>query len=295
MSGAAALRLQVGARTLATIPRRLVRIGLSLDEALAGPVPVLPPLGDAHGYRITSLPKDADDPGALPHGLLRHIQQRYVRRWTDLTIGHDAWLAGLSANARSGLKRKGRKLAGAGRLDIRRYGDRAGIAAFHALARPLSATTYQEKLLDAGLPEDPATLFAAAGRDAVRAWLMLLDDRPIAYLCCTAQGRALRYDHVGHDPAWGGWSPGTILHAAAMADLFAEQRFARFDFTEGDGQHKRLFATGGVACVDLLLLRPTLANRSALGVLTGFEAGLGLAKRMATVPALRRLAGHVRR
>jgi hypothetical protein len=295
MSQAGAFRLQVGARTLATIPRRLVRVGLSLDAALAGQMPVLPPLGDAHGYRITSLPDTVDGCGLLPNRLLRHVQQRYVRRWTDLTIGHDAWLAGLSANARSGLKRKGRKLAGEGRLDIRRYRDRDGIAVFHALTRPLSATTYQEKLLDAGLPENPAPLFAAADRDEVRAWLMLMDDRPIAYLCCTAEGTALRYDYVGHDPALGAWSPGTALHAQAMADLFAEKRFTRFDFTEGDGQHKRLFSTRGVACVDLLLLRPSIANRGALGVLSGFESGVGLAKRLTAVPVLKRLADRVRR
>ena len=33
-----------------------------------------------------------------------------------------------------------------------------------------------------------------------------------------------------------------------MRDLFGD-RFRWFDFTEGEGQHKRLFATGGVACV----------------------------------------------
>ena len=103
MSHAGALRLQVGARTLATIPRRLVRFGLSLDAALAGQMPVLPPLGDAHGYRITSLPDTVAGCGLLPNRLLRHVQQRYVRRWTDLTIGHDAWLAGLERRPASTL------------------------------------------------------------------------------------------------------------------------------------------------------------------------------------------------
>ena len=39
---AVALKFQVGARTLASVRRRLVRIGLSLDEVLAGHVPALP-------------------------------------------------------------------------------------------------------------------------------------------------------------------------------------------------------------------------------------------------------------
>lgn len=273
-----ALRLQVGARTLATIPRRLVRVALSLDDALAGEAAVLPPLEQAHGYLVTSLPETIalDWPGLI------HVRQRYIRRWTDLTIGYDAWLATLSSNARSGLKRKARKLAAA---SIRSYHTSAELAEFHALARPLSAQTYQERLLGAGLPEAPAAAEA-------RAWLMLMDERPTAYLHCTAQGSALRYDHVGYDPAWSTWSPGTVLHAHAMQDLFAERRFARFDFTEGDGQHKRLFATHGVPCADLLLLRPTPANRASLAALAGFDAAIATIKRS---PALIRLAARVRR
>ena len=69
-------------------------------------------------------------------------------------------------------------------------------------------------------------------------------------------GDTVIYAHVGHDPAFNDLSPGAVLQLEAMRDLFDEGGFARFDFTEGEGQHKRQFATGGVACVDLLLLRP---------------------------------------
>jgi CelD/BcsL family acetyltransferase involved in cellulose biosynthesis len=104
----------------------------------------------------------------------------------------------------------------------------------------------------------------------------------------------LRYDHVGHDPALNDLSPGTVLQAAAMRDLFGD-RFARFDFTEGAGQHKRLFSTGGVDCVDLLLLRPTLANRATLAALSAFDGAMARAKRATRHPALAALAKRVRR
>ena len=46
-----ALPLRIGARTLWTLRRRLVRRRLTLDEALAGAPPALPPLADGeHGY-----------------------------------------------------------------------------------------------------------------------------------------------------------------------------------------------------------------------------------------------------
>lgn len=295
--GSGALRFQVGARTLASVPRRLIRVSWSLADVLAGRAPPMPPLGDTDGWLVTSVPEALV--GAIDaRGCIAHVRQRYVRYWTDLTIGYDAWAASLSANARSGLKRKAKKLAAAGRLEIRSYRDAAGLAAFHALARPLSALTYQERLLGSGLPDTPAfhgEMLAAAAADAARGWLLLLDDRPVAYLYGSERDGSLLYEFVGHDPAFGELSPGTVLHAHAFAELFAEGRFARFDFTEGEGQHKRQFATGGVACCDLLLLRPTLANRAALAALGAWDGAMARGKRWARHPRVKRVTDWVRR
>lgn len=290
MSQAVALKFQVGARTLASVRRRLVRIGLSLDDVLAGEAPRLPPdAGD--GYLVTSLPEALAGQVAA-RGFVATVRQRYTRFYTDLTIGPDAWAAGLSGTARSTLKRKTKRAEAAG-LTVRACRTAAEFDAFHPLARAVSARTYQERLLDAGLPEDPAGLRALAARDALRGWLLLHGETPVAYLCCTAQGSALRYDHVGHDPAYGDLSPGTVLQAAALRDLFAD-RFARFDFTEGEGQHKRLFASDGIACVDLLLLRPTLANRGVLAALDAFDGAMARAKAALRHPRLQAVAKRVR-
>lgn len=293
---ATALKLQVGARTLATIPRTLLRVGISLDEAIAGTPPVLPPLDAVHdGYLLTSLPETAEV--AWPG--LRFVRQRYTRFYVDLAAGEAAWRASLSGQTRSGMKRKAKKLAAAngGRLDVRRYRTPAELSEFHPLARAVSATTYQERLMDSGLPADARWILdtqARAARDEVRAWLLFLGDAPVAYLWCGAEGGTLRYDHVGHDPAHASLSPGSVLMEAALTDLFAD-RFRRFDFTEGEGQHKRTLASAGVACRDLLLLRATLANRAAVAAIGGFEAGLSVAKRLADTPALRGVAKAVRR
>ncbi|KAK0339700.1 hypothetical protein LTR94_033500, partial [Friedmanniomyces endolithicus] len=119
---------------MAAIPRELVRIGLSLDEALAGHGPVLPAL-DARqdGWFVTSLP----DAAAIAAPGIGYVRQRYRRYYVDLAAGEVAWRAGLSGQARSGMKRKAKKLAAAngGALDIRRYRTPAEMAAFHPLAR----------------------------------------------------------------------------------------------------------------------------------------------------------------
>lgn len=293
------LRFQIGARTLAAIPRRLVRVPLSLDAALAGHAPALPPLpNDAHGYLATSMPEDAL-PGFDAGGLLAFVRQRYTRFFVDLAAGEAAWRAALSGQTRSTLKRKAKKLvlANGGTLDIRAYRSAEEIAAFHPLARAVSIRTYQERLLGAGLPDGASALrrlIAEAGADRVRAWLLFLHGEPVAYLACTADGDTLRYDHVGHDPAAAALSPGSVLMDRALTDLFAD-RFARFDFTEGEGQHKRAFATGGVACCDLLLLRPTLANRATVAAIGGFDRAMKLGKKWAEIPRLKRIARLLRR
>ncbi|MGA1800404.1 GNAT family N-acetyltransferase [Sphingomonas sp. 4RDLI-65] len=294
------LRFQVGARTLAAIPRRLVRVSISLDAVIGGVRSALPPLPvDADGYLVTSLPETMLA-GLDTQGLRAFVRQRYVRYHVDLAAGEAAWLATLSGSARSGIRRKARKLALAngGALDIRGYHTPASFAVFYPLAYAVSATTYQARLLRSGLPEDAESvrhLQACAAADALRAWLLFLDGEPVAYLCCTADGGSLRYDHVGHDPTHNALSPGAVLQVEALRELFAEARFARFDFTEGEGQHKRQFSTGGTACVDVLLLRPTPANRVTVAALRTFDAAMASAKRAATHPIVARLAKKIRR
>lgn len=293
MSGTQAvpLRLMVGARTLATVRRRLVRVPQTLAEARAGECPVLPPLpAAAQGYLVTSLP-EAQRAALLGGGLLGFVRQRYTRFYVDLSSGFDAWFAGLSANTRQGLKRKAKRLGG----EVRCYRTPAEMAAFHPLARALSARTYQERLLGSGLPDNLADLQRLAGADGVRAWLLMREERPVAYLCCPAIGDTLLYAHVGHDPDFAALSPGAVLQLAALRDLFAEGRFAWFDFTEGEGQHKRQMASGGVACVDLMLLRPTLANRALIAALAGFDGGVAFAKRVVRRVGVERAGRWLRR
>ncbi|CAN5417873.1 hypothetical protein BH09PSE4_BH09PSE4_19480 [soil metagenome] len=296
------LRFQVGARTLASIQRQLIRVPLSLDQALAGRLPVLPPLDrDAHGYAITSLPEESRDAMALSaKGMIAFVRQHYGRSYIDLSVGFEAWAAGMSGSARSTLKRKIRKVAevSGGQVDVRAYRTPDELTRFHDIARRISMRTYQEKLLGAGLPDDAEFLrrmHAMGAADGVRAWLLHIAGEPAAYLFCGSDGDTLRYDFVGHDPAFSDLSPGQVLQVEALRDLFADKRFARFDFTEGEGQHKRQFATGQVPCIDMLLLRSSLANRATTLALGGFDRLAALGKRAAQRPALKGLAKKLRR
>lgn len=297
-----ALNFQIGARTLMAVSRSLTRVGLTLDQALDGRLPVLPPLDrDAHGYLVTSLPAERTEAMVYASGgMIAHVRQHYTRYFTELSGGFDAWFHALSSNTRSQLKRKAKKIAAPTRgvLDVRRFSGPDEIEAFHDVARRIALRTYQERLLGAGLPDTPefiTSMVAKAAADEVRAWLLYVEQEPAAYLYCPARGRTLLYEYVGHDPAFSELSPGAVLQLEAFRDLFEEGRFARFDFTEGEGQHKRQFATGGIPCVDLLLLRPSLANRLTTAALGGFNRSVATGKRAVSALGLEKVAKKLRR
>jgi CelD/BcsL family acetyltransferase involved in cellulose biosynthesis len=296
------LKFEIGARTLMAIQRSLARVPLSLEDALEGRLPALPPLPrDAHGYSVTSLPEDRQ--AAMVYasgGMLPFVRQRYTRHYIDFSVGFEAWFEGLSGNTRQGMRRKAKKIAAesGGDLDIRRFSTPDELEAFHDVGRRISLRTYQERLLGTGLPDSPEflrSMLSQAAAGQVRAWLLYIAGEPAAYLYCPVIGGTVIYAHVGHDPAFNDLSPGGVLQLEAMRDLFEEGRFTRFDFTEGDGQHKRQFATGGVACVDLLLLRPSLANRLTTAALGGFNAGVALGKRAVNGAGMGKFAKKVRR
>ena len=302
MARPTSLSFQVGARKLFAVKRSLVRVPVSLNEALEGRLPSLPPLPEAaQGYVVTSLPVDRLDAMVYASGrMTRFVRQDYTRYFADLTGAYDAYLAKLSGNARQGVRRKAKKVAQAsgGAIDVRRYRTPAELETFHAVARGIAARTYQEKLLGEGLPGSPEFvrhMLARGEADEVRAWLLYIGDAPAAYLYCPAQGDTLIYEFVGHDPAFNELSPGAVLQMEAFRDLFDEGRFARFDFTEGEGQHKRQFSTGGVACLDLLLLQPTLTNRATMAALGGFNRAVAGGKALAQIAGAEKLARKLRR
>lgn len=283
-----ALPLRIGARTLLTLRRRLVRCGMSLAEALDGQPPALPPLKPFDdGYLLTSVPTAQLDLLIRWHRDLKSfVRQRYARRYARLDQDFDDYLAGFSAKSRSTAKRKLRRFAeqSGGTIDLRCCRTEAEVEAFYAAARSVSAKTYQELRLNAGLPAGDAALAemrALARVGKARGWLLYLGGAPIAYLWAPAEGETLIYAWLGYDPAFADLSPGTVLQLEAMRALMVERRFRLFDFTEGDGQHKRLFATDAVECVDLLLLRRAARPLAAGYALTGFDGAVALAKRLA--------------
>lgn len=291
-----ALRFRVGERTLWTTHRRLTRVACDLDAVLAGRLPVLP-AESGDGYELRSLPA-VHVPALLAshEDFVQLERQRYPRHYIRFDGSFQDYLAGFSGKTRSTLLRKRKRwIDAAGGMDLREYHDVQSAEEFHRLAGALSDRTYQARLLNAGLPTGPAALAefrhrAAAG--AVRAYILFHRGEPASYLHLPIDDGCAVYAHLGYEPSLASLSPGTVLQLEALERLFAEEQLRLFDFTEGDGAHKRLFANGNVECVDLLLLNPGWRNRMLAGAMGTFdkavEASSTLAARSGLKPAIRR-------
>lgn len=278
----------VGSRRLFSVPRKLATWSFSLEDILeTGPQALEAPRAGRDGFRVLSAPI------ALVPTLLEQFpnhlvgaRQDYARHYIAMSGSYEDYLARFSGKTRSTLKRKARKLeseVGEG-FAITEYRSPAEIERFLDRALPLSAKTYQARLLDAGLPSGSAArseMLSLAEQGRMRAYLLEGSRDPIAYLLLPVHGTTVVYAHLGYDPAWSRLSPGTVLQMAALERLFDEQRYTYFDFTEGDGAHKAMFGTGHIRCASFGLLAPTIANRALVAGRGVFDAGIAGAKSLA--------------
>jgi CelD/BcsL family acetyltransferase involved in cellulose biosynthesis len=232
-------------------------------------VPPFAQLGrEAVGAVVRSHPTRQSLPRiAVVDGHIRYARQEYDRCCIDLSGTFQDYLQKFSSKSRSTLTRKVRKFAelSGGTTDWREYRTPPELREFYRLARELSRKTYQDKLLDAGLPDHPdfeRGMLGAAERGGVRAYLLFHAGAPVAYLYLPVSDGIVRYQFLGYDPALREHSPGTVLQFHVLERLFAEGTLRLFDFLEGEGQHKRLFATRTTRCVDLHYFRRSLKTRA---------------------------------
>ena len=295
--GRASIDFILGSRRLASVGRDLATWGFSLEDTLGKSGSLAPPLPGEDGLRVLSAPQRRVDEirRQFPSHLLGS-RQDYRRHYIAMEgISFEDYLGRFSGKTRSTLRRKARKLAKeAGDYTLTEHRSPAQIEAFLDAALPLSAKTYQARLLDAGLPDSEKarkSMISNAECGQIRCFLLWVNEAPIAYLSLPLQGRTLVYAHLGYDPEFARFSPGTVLQLLALERLFAEDAYAYFDFTEGEGAHKAMFGTDSIECSSFVLLSPTITNRALLGAREMFdscvEMGKSLAERTGLIGSVR--------
>jgi len=198
-------------------------------------------------------------------GTIRYVPSQYERFYVDLDRSTEEYLKTFSSKSRSTLKRKTRRFAefSGGDIHWREYRRVHEMEEFYANARRVSAITYQEKLLNAGLPDSASfrkKMLELAERDQVRGYLLYHKEKPVAYLYTPITDEIARCDYLGFDPEYARWSPGVILQWLVLERLLDEQGVRTFDFLEGETASKRFFATGSQRCADIHFFKPSLKN-----------------------------------
>lgn len=257
--------------TLARVswPMLTVRTPIHLSEApVADPrwrVEDIPP--GARGVMVRELSIEPGIPVvARGDGVIRYLMKQYRHCFIDLSGTFDAYRAKFSSKTRSTISRKIKKFSEhcGGQLKWATYKTEDEISEFLALTSRLAVRTYQEKLLGLGLPSSAEFADWArsqARADRVRAFLLFDGERPVSYLFCPIDDGVVEYAYLGYDPDYRVHSVGTVLQWLALEVLFGEQRYRCFDFTEGESDHKLLFATHDRHCANILFVRDDLRGR----------------------------------
>jgi hypothetical protein len=242
---------------------------LRVFEALAHEAPVVPhvaPHEGTEGYLLRSLPIRDDLPRlSAVDGFLRYVPLQYQHGYIDLRTSFADYQRRFSPKTRQTIQRKVRRYTEhcGGRLTWRTFRAPGEMREFVRQARTISKRTYQERLAGAGLPDSESFVAGAEARAAhnqVRGYILFDGELPVSYMYCPIEDGVVMYGHLGFDPSYFDWSVGTILLWLAIEQLYEEQTFHYFDFTEGQSEHKRRFATHHRRCANVLLLRPSARN-----------------------------------
>lgn len=264
------MKLQLGGKTLVA-PKLWLHVREAGFDDETPPVaeptlPAGPTQPDSQGFLIRSLRVTGEQPTlrwAEDH--LRYTPLQYQRYYIDMRQSFDEYKNKFSSKTRSTISRKIKKYAEycGGEVSWKIYRTPDDMPEFFRLARSVSETTYQEKLLDAGLPNSEKFLGEMkrlAQEGNVRGFILFHQDQPVSYLYCPVVNNVLIYAFLGYRPDYMGHSVGTVLQWLALESLFKEQSFRFFDFTEGESEHKKLFATDSVRCANVYFLRKNLRN-----------------------------------
>lgn len=169
----------------------------------------------------------------------------YPRRLIELPSGSDfeGYLRTLGSKTREDVRRTRKNFAvkAGGAVTMVRYTEPVPAAELASAIAHISRKTYQYHLLGLGLentPEQVQQLRITAEEGWLRAYVLRIDDKPVAFGLGYRDRTTYYGHHVGYDPAISKLQPGIYLHTEVMKDLLADG-ICRFDFLPGDSLYKQ--------------------------------------------------------
>lgn len=169
----------------------------------------------------------------------------YTRRLIELPEGaqFEDYLRTLGSESRKDVRRTRRNFSvKAGEaVTLACYTEMEQIEELAAALAEVSRKTYQYHLLGLGLEntaEQVAYLRKMAENRWLRAYILQIGDKPVAFQLGYHDRHTYYAHHVGYDPAISKLQPGIYLHTEVMADLMTAGIY-RFDFLAGDSLYKQ--------------------------------------------------------
>ncbi len=192
------------------------------------------------------------------------IQERLT---IDFPAKADEYWQKFSSKTRSTFRRKQKKI-GASRLV--RITEPGQVAEFLEAAHFVSQRTWQSAQLGLRIHNNDveAQLFTfLATQNALRSYLLYVDEKPVAFLIGTQFQGHFSYEEVGYDRDFADRSPGLVLLLHVLDDLLKDNPPRRFDFGGGEADYKRLFATSTSESGSVWLVPPGLRPKFWLSFL----------------------------
>lgn len=247
-----------------SVPLDLAVCQTTLTDVLAG---------NARELAVRPLPAGLDghllcgviDQGWRTHSVLddrvMYVVKRDVWHYLAWPGAYEAYLEGrFSAKTRESFARDEARFVEAfgvdgARLDIQAYcapGEIETFARYAAIVSPGYA------------PGSAVRDAAVEGR--LHGLVLFAAGAPVAFVCLEAVGETLQYMAGGERDDFRQWSAGTIVHLAALRQLFADGRFRFLDFRPGESEVKRQFANGSLRSAAVLQLKRNPFYRLLLGL-----------------------------
>ncbi|MDP6436336.1 MAG: GNAT family N-acetyltransferase [Gammaproteobacteria bacterium] len=218
---------------------------------------------DAQAAFIPSCPLSTDQRSiSRVDGCIRYIPGRYPHYYVDTNLDFDQYLSRhVSRRSRKSLRRLVRKFdkESDGAIDFRLYRSEEEAREFVAEASKLAQHTYQVRWLKKALPTGAETqVEAKAG--SFSGYILFLKNKPVAFLWCRLRNGILEHRFGGYEPDLAKLGPGTVLDYLALQSALADDCITTIDLSEGDGPHKKRFATHKQYCGDIYYLKSSLKH-----------------------------------
>lgn len=238
------------------------------------------------GLTLEEIPTSSALWRALKHGNKKFLvfeRSRTPHYVIDLPSNYADYFQQLSQKTRTNIRRGARQLeARLGACEVRKFTAPEHVVDMIRLIEGIAIKTFHYHLLGQDLTMSNEQLIRNLTTYAQQGWLrgyvLLGNNRPVAYAVGYLVNGCYQYELVGYDPEFANASPGIVLLAQIVEDLVSTGTANLLDFGAGEASYKRLFSNRSYEDGALLVCRRTLyagsaamterlfANTSRLGV-----------------------------